>query len=82
MITFHFWSVQSITIVLKNLYSITIDDYNYPISAQVFLETKLPSESLGPLIDFLAYLDPKLWLKNQKLGNNSSSTKGNLGHFG
>ena len=28
------------------------------------LETRLSSESLEPLIGFLAYLEPKLWLKN------------------
>jgi len=34
---------------------------------QAFLETGLSSESLESLIDFLAYLEPKLWLKNQYL---------------
>ena len=37
---------------------------------------------LEPLIVFLAYLEPKLWLKKQKLGKNSSPTKANLCHFG
>jgi len=31
---------------------------------QVLLETRLQSASLEPLIDLLAYLEPKLWLKN------------------
>jgi len=47
-----------------------------------FLETRLSSESLDPLIDFLAYLEPKLWPTNKKLDINSNPTKGNLGHFG
>jgi len=46
------------------------------------LETRLSSESLDPLIGFLAYLEPKLWPTNQKLDINSNPTKGNLGHFG
>jgi len=29
-----------------------------------FVETKLSSASLKPLIDLLAYLEPELWLKN------------------
>jgi len=49
---------------------------------QVFLEIRLSSESLEPMISFLAYLRLKLWLKNQILDENSSSTKGNLGNFG
>ena len=40
-----------------------------------------PSLSI-PLIGFLAYLGPKLWLTNWKLDINSNSTKGSLGHFG
>jgi len=32
-----------------------------------FLESRLSSESLEPLIGLLAYLEPKLWLKNQTL---------------
>jgi len=47
-----------------------------------FLETRRLSESQKPLIGMLAYLEPKLWLKDQKLDKNSSPTKGNLGHFG
>jgi len=31
---------------------------------------------------FLAYLELKLWLKKQKLGEYSSTTKGNVGNFG
>jgi len=31
------------------------------------LESRLPSKSLEPLNDFLAYLKPQLWLKKQKL---------------
>jgi len=36
------------------------------------------NESLEPLIDLLAYLDPKLWLKKQKLVK-SVPTNANLG---
>jgi len=36
------------------------------------------NESLELLIDLLAYLDPKLWLKNQKLVK-SVPTNANLG---
>jgi len=32
---------------------------------KVFMESRLSSESLEPLIGFLAYLEPKLWLKNK-----------------
>jgi len=40
---------------------------NEPIfSLKISLETRLSSESLEPLIGFLAYLEPKLWIKNQK----------------
>ena len=38
--------------------------------AQLFLETRLSSESLDPMIGFPAYLEPKLWLTNQKLDIN------------
>jgi len=31
--------------------------------AQVFLESGPSSQSLNPLIGFLTYLEPKLWLK-------------------
>ena len=34
------------------------------------LETRLSSESLEPLIGFLAYLEPKLWLKNTLFDKN------------
>jgi len=38
--------------------------------------------SLEPLIGFLAYLEPKYWLKKQILGKNySSPTKANPGYF-
>ena len=47
-----------------------------------FLETRLSLESLDPMIDFVAYLEPKLWPTNQKLDINSNPTKGNLCHFG
>jgi len=50
--------------------------------AQVFLETRLSSESLDRVIGFLTYLEPKLWFTDQKLDINSNPTKGNLGHFG
>jgi len=44
-----------------------------------FLETRLSYESLEPLIDFLAYLDQKLYHKNQKVVEISTPTKGNQG---
>jgi len=48
-----------------------------------FLETWLSSQSMDPLMGFLAYLEPKLWFTNQKLDINSNPTKGsNLSHFG
>jgi len=47
-------------------------------SLKAFLETRLPSESLEPSIDFLAYLEPKLWLKNKKVAKISAPTNSNL----
>jgi len=47
-----------------------------------FFVTRLSSETLEAMIGILAYLEPKLWLKKQKLGKNSNPTKGNFGHFG
>jgi len=44
-----------------------------------FYETRLSHESLEPLIDFLAYLDEKLWHKNQKVVKNPTPKKGNQG---
>jgi len=56
---------------------------NVPFSwINCFLETRLSSESLDPLISLLAYLGSKLWLTNQKWDINSNPTKGNLSHFG
>jgi len=49
--------------------------------AQVFFGIQDVIESLEPLIGLLAYLEPKLWLKKQKLVKNLSHTKGNPGHF-
>jgi len=40
--------------------------------AQDLLESRLSSETLEFLIGFLAYLGPKLWLKTQKLVQNST----------
>jgi len=51
------------------------------LGSKFFFETWLLSENLEPLIDFLTYLEQKLWLKNQKLGKNPSPTKANLEHF-
>jgi len=39
-----------------------------------FLESRLSSESLEPLIGFLAYLEPILLLKKQKLIRNFTPT--------
>jgi len=50
--------------------------------SSAFLDTRLSSESLEPVISFLAYLEPKLWLTNPKLDTNSNPTEGNLGQFG
>ena len=36
-------------------------------SLNVFVESWLENESSEPLIDFLAYLDGKVWLKNQTM---------------
>jgi len=52
------------------------------ITQMFFLEARLEDESLEPLIDFLACLDPKFWPKTLHFGKNSSPAKGNLGHFG
>ena len=35
-----------------------------------FLETRLSSESLEPLLGFLAYLEPKLWIRTRNLVKN------------
>jgi len=43
------------------------------------LETRLRSASSEPLIDFLAYLEPKLWHKIQKLVKISTLTNITLG---
>jgi len=37
---------------------------NEPFFGHVFLETRLKSKSLEPLIGFLAYLEPKVCLKD------------------
>jgi len=39
------------------------------------LETRLSSEAVEPLIGFLAYLEPKLWIKNEKLVNAQARRK-------
>jgi len=49
--------------------------------AQVFLESRLSSEALEPLIGFVAYLEPKLWLKQQKLVINSAPTNADPGYI-
>jgi len=43
------------------------------------METKLSTESLEPLIGFLAYLEPKLCHKNQQVVKISTSKNSNLG---
>jgi len=47
-----------------------------------FFENRLSSESSEHLIGILAYLKPKLRLKKQNLGKNSSPTKDNFSLFG
>jgi len=49
--------------------------------AQGFLESRLSSQSVEHLIDFLAYLEPQLWPINQKLVENSAPTKANPGYI-
>ena len=46
-----------------------------------FLESRLSSESLEHLIDFLAYLEPKLWLKNQNFVKNYTPTNADHGYI-
>ena len=55
---------------------------NDPFLAQGCFEARLSSGSLESLIGFYEYLEPTLWLKKHKLSKNSSSTNGNLYHFG
>ena len=46
---------------------------------KVFLKTRLSSESLELLvIGYLAYLEPKLWIKNKKIGKNCTPTNANV----
>jgi len=53
---------------------------NEAISSLKFLfETRLPSESLEPLIGFLTYLEPKLCHRNQKVVKISIPSNTNLG---
>ena len=53
---------------------------NEPIVSRKFcLETRLSYKSLEPLIDFLAYMDQRLFHKNQKVVKISTPTKGNQG---
>jgi len=46
--------------------------------AQRFLNSRLLSDSLEPLIGFLTHLEPKLWLKNSFLQKLKSLTKGKI----
>jgi len=48
--------------------------------AQGFLESRLSSKSLEPLIGFLAYMGSKLWLK-LKIGKNSIPTNADPGYI-
>jgi len=48
-------------------------------SLKFFLETRLSSESLKPLLGFLAYLNPKLCHENQKVVQLFTPSKTNLG---
>jgi len=40
---------------------------NEPFFGSSFFYFRVSSESLEPLVGFLAYLEPKLWIKKQKL---------------
>jgi len=44
-----------------------------------FFEARRSSESLEPLISFIAYLEPKLWHKNKRVVKISTTTNANLG---
>jgi len=56
-----FWSISPLALG-ANPISIS----NMPFFwLKFFLESRISSESLEPFIGLLAYLDPKLWLKNQ-----------------
>jgi len=48
---------------------------------QVFFKSRLLSESLEILIGFLAYLEPKLWLKSHKLVKNYTRTNADPGYI-
>jgi len=63
----------------QNCPALGTNPMNQFFSLKFFLETKLPSESIEPLIGFLAYLEPKLWPKNQKVVKMSTHTNANLG---
>jgi len=52
---------------------------NQPFFGEVFLETRQKSTTLEHLIDFPAYLEPKLQVKNQNLAKMSVLTNLDLG---
>jgi len=49
------------------------------VPLKFFVKTRLSCESLEPLIDFLAYLDQKLYHTNQEVVKLSTPTNGNQG---
>ena len=55
---------------------------NHFFGSSFFFESKLPPEPSEPLIALLAYLEPKIWLKKQKLGKIQVPQKVTLGIFG
>jgi len=76
--------LKDITVHLGNVYIYVLTKIPgfMALGAKHFLETRLSSKFLEPMISFLAYLEPKLWLTNQNLDINSNLAKGNHGHFG
>jgi len=67
-----FWFDDVMIWICFAVYNDVIDWSNEPISEfKGLLETRLRYESLENLIDFLAFLVPKLWPKKSKYFRNS-----------
>jgi len=63
----HKWS--SFGVILAHVAWPRAQPLGQSVSLKVSLETRLESESFEPLIDFLTFLDQKLWSKINKLIN-------------
>jgi len=61
----HKWS--SFGVILAHVIWPKAQPLGQSVSLKFLLETRLESESFEPLIDFLAFLDQKLWSKINKL---------------